>query len=79
MVDLNEIDFIGLAEDIDNVIADFCEKYKIDTFMMGGVMIARLTLCAECGGYMEDFKQLLEGIRERCEDPSNPKHADTLH
>ena len=79
MDNLDKIDIASLTEDVDNAIVDLCMKYEIDTFLMTGVILARLTLCAEHAGYMEDFKGLLEGVNERCEITQSDTTVRSVH
>jgi hypothetical protein len=54
----------SMSLEIDDLIMDFCDKYKLDTFLFTSVMLARLTKIAQEVGYMDEYKDLLERVNE---------------
>lgn len=79
MSDLDNMDVETIAEDIDTMILDLCLKHKMDPFLMSGVILARLSLCAEAGQYIEDYKELLEAVKERCNGSHDVIHPNAYH
>ena len=62
---------LKLSSEVDDVIADFVNRYEIDPLSLTAVVLARLVLANEFTGSGEDFRKLMANIPD-----IRPKNSD---
>ena len=62
---------LKLSSEVDDVIADFVNRYQIDPLSVTAVILARLVLANEFTGSGEDFRKLMANIPD-----IRPKNSD---
>jgi hypothetical protein len=66
-----------LSFEVDDVIADFVNRYQIDPLSVTAVILARLVLANEFTGSGEDFRKLMANIPDI--RPKNPDINTQVH
>ena len=68
---------LKLSSEVDDIIADFVNRYQIDPLSVTAVILARLVLANEFTGSGEDFRKLMANIPDI--RPKNPDINTQVH